>query len=132
LPIPLYALSTNHLYTPLVFNVARWHRTTCFSCLLKGGVGKGKSFLYNHKVMVIKFKSRHIILWLLGNLWPAKVRVRDWLCKEKTHHPMCTLPKVSYIIVWLFFRSNFYLLVSSKVQDRSLFMKESLPNWMKF
>jgi len=37
------------------------------------------------------------------NLWSARVWVRDWLCKEKTHHPQCTLPKVSCIVVWLFF-----------------------------
>jgi hypothetical protein len=40
------------------------------------------------------------------NLWSARVWVRDWLCKGKTHHPQCTLPKVSCIVVWLFFLSR--------------------------
>jgi hypothetical protein len=66
------------------------------------------------------------------NLWSARVWVRDWLCKGKTHHPQCTLPKVSCIVVWLFFsRSSFYSLVFSKVQGRSPFVKESLPYWVK-
>jgi hypothetical protein len=30
------------------------------------------------------------------NLWSVRVWVRDWLCKGKTHHPQCTLPKVTY------------------------------------
>ena len=40
------------------------------------------------------------------NLWSARVWVRDWLCKGKTHHPQCTLPKVRCIVVWLFFLSR--------------------------
>ena len=36
------------------------------------------------------------------NLWSARVWVWDWLCKEKTHHFQCTLPKINCIVVWLF------------------------------
>jgi hypothetical protein len=32
------------------------------------GVREGKGFEYNHKVMIIRFRSRHLVLWLLENL----------------------------------------------------------------
>jgi hypothetical protein len=44
-------------------------------------VRKGKGFGYNHKIMIIKFKSCDLVLRLLGNLWFARVRVRDWWLK---------------------------------------------------
>jgi hypothetical protein len=54
--------------------------------LLKS-IGKGKGFGYNHKIMIIRFRSRHLVLWLLENLWFMRVRVKDWLYKGKTYHP---------------------------------------------
>jgi hypothetical protein len=69
-------------------------------------VGK-ESFEFNHKIMIIRFKSRHIILRLLGNIMVYESSVRDWLCKGKTHHLQCTLPKIGFIIVWLFFKVKF-------------------------
>jgi len=56
-------------------------------------------FGYNHKFMIIRFRSRHLALWLLGNLWYLRVWVKDLLCKEKIYHPQCTLPKVNCIVV---------------------------------
>ena len=56
-------------------------------------------FGYNHKLMIIRFRSRHLVLWLLGNLWYLRVWVKDLLCKEKIYHPQCTLPKVNCIVV---------------------------------
>jgi len=46
-------------------------------CHLKG-IEKEKKmgFEYNHKIMIIKFRSRHLVLWLLGDLWSARVCVR--------------------------------------------------------
>ena len=51
--------------------------------------------------LIIKLSS----IMVTRNLWSVRVWVRDWLCKGKTHHPQCTLPKVSCIVVWLFFLS---------------------------
>jgi hypothetical protein len=57
------------------------------------------------------------------NLWSARVWVRDWLCKGKTHHPQCTLPKVSCIVVWLFFLGRGY------IRWYFLRFKADLPSW---
>ena len=64
----------------------------------------GRFFGFNHKIMIKVQKSPPSIT-VTRNLWSARVWVRDWLCKGKTHHPQCTLPKVSCIVVWLFFLS---------------------------
>jgi hypothetical protein len=37
------------------------------------GIAKGKGFEYNHKIMIIRFKSSHLISWLLENLWSVRV-----------------------------------------------------------
>ena len=57
---------------------------------------------FNHKIM-IKVQESPPSIMVTRNLWSVRVWVRDWLCKRKTHHPQCTLPKVSCIVVWLFF-----------------------------
>jgi hypothetical protein len=57
------------------------------------------------------------------NLWSTRVWVRDWLCKGKTHHPQCTLPKVSCIVVWLFFLGR------SSIRWSFLRFKADLPSW---
>jgi hypothetical protein len=75
----------------------RWERWVYLLSVLK------ISFCFNHKIIIMKFRSRHLVLWLLGNLWSTRVWVKDWLCKEKMHHPQCTLLKIGYIVVWLFF-----------------------------
>jgi hypothetical protein len=91
----------------------------------------GKGFGFNHKIMINVQESPPSIM-VTRNLWSARVWVRDWLCKGKTHHPQCTLPKVSYIVVWLFFpTSGFYSLVFSKVQGRSFFLRKSLSYLVK-
>jgi len=65
----------------------------------------GKGFGFNNKIM-IKVQESPPSIMVTRNLWSARVWVRDWLCKGKTHHPQCTLPKVSCIVVWLFFLSR--------------------------
>ena len=90
----------------------------------------GKVFRFNHKIMINIRESPPSIM-VTRNLRSARVWVRDWLCKGKTHHPQCTLPRVSCIVVLLFSKSSFYSLVFSKVQGRSLFMRKSLPYWVK-
>jgi hypothetical protein len=59
------------------------------------------------------------------NLWSARVWVRDWLCKGKMHHPQCTLPKVSCIVVWLFF----FFLSQVSICWSFLRFKEDLFSW---
>jgi hypothetical protein len=59
-------------------------------------------FEFNHKIM-IKVQESPPNIMVSKNLWSARVWVRDWLCRGKTHHPQCTLPKVSCIVVWLSF-----------------------------
>jgi len=49
--------------------------------------------------LLLMFKSRQPSIMVTRNLWSARVWVRDWLCKGKTHHLQCTLPKVSCIVV---------------------------------
>jgi len=44
-------------------------------------------FGYNHKIMIIRLMSRHLVLCLLRNIWSARVQVRDWLCKGKINYP---------------------------------------------
>jgi hypothetical protein len=65
----------------------------------------GRFFVFNHKIM-IKVQESPPSIMVTRNLWSGRVWVRDWLCKGKTHHPKCTLPKVSCIVVWLFFLSR--------------------------
>ena len=74
----------------------RWRRL--LSCLLMRSV-------VCWKIMISFWESPPSIM-VTRNLWSAKVWVRDWLCKEKMHHPQYTLPKVSCIVVWLFFLSR--------------------------
>ena len=64
----------------------------------------GRVYGFNHKIMIKVQKSPPSIM-VTRNLWSARVWVRDWLCKRKTHNPQCTLPKANCIIVWLFFLS---------------------------
>jgi len=66
-------------------------RASCVRC------GVGKVFEFNHKIMINGQESPSIIV--TRNLWSARVWVRDWLCKGKTHHPYYTLPKVNCIVV---------------------------------
>ena len=77
---------------------------------------EGFFFGFNHKIIINVQESPPSIM-VTRNLWSARVWIRDWLCKGKMHHPQCTpqctLPKVSYIVIW------------------SLFMRESLPYWVK-
>jgi len=56
-------------------------------------------FGYIHKIIIIKFKSHHLVLRLLRNVWSTRVWVGDWFCKGKTHHPQCTLQELNYIVV---------------------------------
>jgi len=78
--------------------------------------------------IMINVQESLLSIMITRNLWSTRVWVRDWLCRGKRRHPQCTLSKVSCIVVWLFFsKSGFYLLVFSKVQGRSLFMRKSLP-----
>ena len=109
-----------------------WRRRRLLSCLLcEVCCVLGRFFGFNYKIM-IKVQESPPSIMVTRNLWSARVWVRDWLCKGKTHHPQCTLPKVSCIVVWLFFsKSGFYSLVFSKAQSRSLFMRKSLPYQVK-
>jgi hypothetical protein len=50
-------------------------------------------------LIMIKVKESPPSIMVTRNLWRARVWVRDRLCKEKTHHPQYTLPKVSCIVV---------------------------------
>jgi hypothetical protein len=85
----------------------RRQATTSFPCLLRGIV-VGKEMFFNLIIKLwLRFMSHHLVLWLLGTLWSARVWVRDWLCKGKMHHSQCTLPKINYIVVWLFFYVEF-------------------------
>ena len=68
------------------------------SCLLCEVLCVGKGFGFNYKIMINVQESLPSIM-VTRNLWSARVRVRDWLCKGKTHHSQCTLPKVSCIVV---------------------------------
>jgi hypothetical protein len=58
----------------------------------------GKVFRFNHIIMINVQESPPSIM-VTRNLWSARVWVRDWLCKGKTRHPQCTLPKVGCIVV---------------------------------
>jgi hypothetical protein len=109
----------------------RRRRQRLLSCLMMRYC-VGKVFGFNHKIMLNVQESPPSIT-ITRNLWTARAWVRDWLCKGNTHHPQCTLPKVSFIVVWLFFFSklDFYLLIFSKVQGRSLFMRKFLPYRVK-
>jgi hypothetical protein len=54
----------------------------------------------------LMFRSRHLVLWSLGiyGLWESG---KGTVCARRRHmNPQCTLPKVSCIIVWLFFLSR--------------------------
>jgi hypothetical protein len=82
----------------------------------------GKGFRFNHKIMINIQESPPSIM-VTRNLWSARVWVRDWLCKEKTHHPQCTLPKVSCIVVWLFFLSRV------SIRWSFLRLKADLSSW---
>jgi hypothetical protein len=84
------------------------------------------SFGFNHKSMIMKFRSRHLVLWFLENHWFARILVRDWLCKGKTHDSLYTLPKVSYIVVWLLFQVAFSVNWSCLRFKVNLFSWESL------
>ena len=75
-------------------------RASCVKCCVLGRV-----FGFNHKIMINVQESPPRIM-VSRNLWSARVWVRDWLCNGKTHHPHCTLPKVSCIVVRLFFLSQ--------------------------
>ena len=77
-----------------------FRRASCVRCCVLGRV-----FVFNHKIM-IKVQELPPSIMVTRNLWSARVWVRNWLCKGKTHHPQCTLPKVSCIVVWLFFLSQ--------------------------
>jgi hypothetical protein len=70
----------------------RWRRL--LSCLLMRDVVCWK--------IMINFLESPPSIMVTRNLWSARVWVRDWLCKGKTHHPQCTLPKISCIVDWLF------------------------------
>jgi hypothetical protein len=60
------------------------------------------------------------------------------LCKGKTHHPQCTLPKVSCIVVWLFFsksgsiRWSFLRFKADLSSRESLYLIGLNPNRSKF
>jgi hypothetical protein len=84
------------------------------------------SFGFNHKSTIMKFRSRHLVLWFLENHWFARILVRDWLCKGNTHDPLCTLSKVSYIVVWLLFQVAFSVNWSCLRFKINLFSWESL------
>jgi hypothetical protein len=64
--------------------------------------GKGNGFGFNHEI-IIKVQESPPSIMVTINIRSARVWVRNWLCKEKTHHPQCTLPKVSCIVFLLFF-----------------------------
>jgi hypothetical protein len=65
----------------------------CRASYVRCCVGKG----FIHKIM-IKVQESPPSIMVTRNLWSARVWVRDWLCKGKTHHPQCTLPKVNCIV----------------------------------
>jgi hypothetical protein len=87
-------------YTTLILPHPAWCQAMT-GCLLRG-MWK-KSFGYNYKIMIIDFKSRHLVLWLLKNLWSVRVWIFDWLYKGKIHYFQCILPKINCIVLWLFF-----------------------------
>ena len=81
-----------------------WRQRRLWSCfLIRCCVGN--VFRFNHKIVINVQESPPSIM-VIRNLWSTRVWVRDWLCKGKTYHPQCTLPKVSCIVVWLFFLSR--------------------------
>ena len=71
---------------------------SCRASYVKCGVLGRVFFGFNHKIMINVSESPSSII-VTKNLWYARILVRDWLCKGKTHHPQCTLPKVSCIVV---------------------------------
>jgi len=70
---------------------------SCHASCVRCGV-LGRFFGFNYKIM-IKVQDSPPSIMVTSNLWSARVWVRDWLCKGKTHHPQCTLPMVSCIVV---------------------------------
>jgi hypothetical protein len=74
-------------------------------------------------VVLLGFLELPPSIMVTRNLWSARVWVRDWLCKGKTHHPQCTLPKVSCIVVWLFFLGR------GSIRWSFLRFKADLPLW---
>ena len=68
----------------------------CASCVRCGVLGR--VFGFNHKIMIIVQESPPSIM-VARNLWSARVWVSDWLRNGETHHPYCTLPKVSCIVI---------------------------------
>ena len=69
-------------------------------CLLRDVVGKGKSFGYNHKIITIRFKSRHLVLRLLGNLMIYKTPSKGLIVQGE-----------DTLLLDCFSRSSFYSLV---------------------
>jgi hypothetical protein len=52
-------------------------RAGALKCIMRVIViGKGKGIGFNHKI-IIKVRSHHLVLWLLGTLWSARFWVRD-------------------------------------------------------
>jgi hypothetical protein len=108
-----------------------FRRASCVRCCVLGRV-----FVFNHKIM-IKVQESPPSTMVTRNLWFARFRVRDWLCKGKTHHPQCTLPKVSCIVVWLFFLSrisihwSFLRLKANFSSWESLYLIGLNPNYSK-
>jgi hypothetical protein len=101
------------------------HDVEWWCCLLE----VKESFEFNHKVMILKFRSRHLILWSLEYLM-----VYESLCKGSSFakgRRIITYLRLTTLLINCFFKSCFYLLVSFKVQGRSPFVKKFLPYWIK-
>lgn len=52
----------------IVSHIAGRRRTAYYEPPKTCAVGRKNGFVFNHKIMIIGFKSRHLVLWLLGNL----------------------------------------------------------------
>jgi hypothetical protein len=79
-------------------------------------------FGFNHKIM-IKVQESPPSIMVTKNLWSARVWVRDWLCKGKTHHPQCNLPKVAALLFDYFFQSRV------SIRWSFLRLKADLSSW---
>jgi hypothetical protein len=63
-----------------------WGRRRFLSCLLMRCCVLERVLDLIIKLWLM-FGSRHLGIMVTRNLWSARVWVRDWLCKGKTHHP---------------------------------------------
>ena len=57
------------------------------------------SFRFNHKIMIIKFRSHHLVLWLLGNLMVCESPGKGLVVQGEDTLPQRTMSKVNCIVI---------------------------------